>query len=223
MTDQTIDHLNKQAPLMEALNWRYATKKFDPDKKIPEGKVEELLEVLRLAPSSMGLQPYKFVRVLDTKLRQSLQRVSMNQLQITEASELIVFAARTDYTDVDISSFLEISQQARGFSDDDIEKRRQSLKNYVGKFDEGKFVDWAARQLYIALGMLLTAAAVSGIDACPMEGVKGKDYDEILGLKDQHLQTFAVVTLGYRAPDDALAEKAKIRFPKETLIKTIGV
>lgn len=212
-------HMTEQETLIQSLMWRYATKKFDAKKRIPEAQVQELLEVLRLAPSSMGLQPYKFVRVSDPDLRDKLQGVSMNQSQITEASELIVFAAKTVYTDDDIHSFLDVSQRERGFSDDDIEKRRKSLQKYVGKFDDGQFVDWAARQMYIALGMLLTAAAVSGIDACPMEGIKGEAYDEILGLGEENLQTFAVVTLGYRSSDDALAGKAKIRFSKDDLIK----
>lgn len=204
--------------LMEALEWRYATKKFDTNRAISDADLRTLMQAMRLAPSSMGLQPYRFLRITDPKLRAELQKVSFNQSQITQASELIVFAAKTEYTDADIDEFLDASQKARGFSDEDIAKRAKSIRKHVDGFSKEDLPQWNAKQLYIAMGQLLTSAALMGIDACPMEGVKPEEYASILKLEG--LEVCAVVCLGYRSSDDALATQAKIRLPLETLVKT---
>lgn len=203
---------------MEALDWRYATKKFDTGRSIPAEDLQTLLQALRLSPSSMGLQPYRFLRIADPRLRAELQNVSFSQSQITQASELIVFAAKTEYTDADIDEFLDASQKARGYSDNDIEKRAKSIRKHVERFNGEELLQWNARQLYIAMGQLLTSAALMGIDACPMEGIKAADYERILELEG--LDVCAVVCLGYRAADDGLASQAKVRLPLDTLIKT---
>ncbi len=203
--------------LIQSLNWRYATKKFDPERGIKTEDMDTLMEALRLSASSMGLQPYRFLRIRDAALRKELRAASMDQAQITDAAEMIVFAAKRKYTETDISDFLQESQEQRGYSDEDVEKRRKSIRKHVNSFDENEFLNWTSRQLYIAVGQLLCSAASLGIDACPMEGFKAKEYARILSLDSKGLQAFAVVTLGYRLPEDALAKQAKIRLPQSKL------
>lgn len=206
--------------IVEALNWRYATKKFDPDKKLNDEQVESLLETIRLSASSMGLQPYRFIHVKDQALRRELREHSYDQPQITDASELIVFAAKEVFTDEDISQIVEREGEIRGYDKEKIEKRVNSVTKYVRGKKPDEFFAWTARQTYIAIGNLLSAAALMRIDACPMEGIKGKHYDRILELETLNLRSLAVVTLGFRSENDAYASKPKVRLPKEKIIKT---
>ncbi len=207
--------------IIESLEWRYATKKFDPSRNIPESDMNVLLKALQLAPSSMGLQPYRFLRITDADTRKALKEASMNQSQITDAAELIVFTAMEQYTEGDIDAFLRVGQERRQYSDEAIAKRKASISKYVNGFSPEKALEWHARQLYIAMGQLLTVAAMLGIDACPMEGIKADAYAEILDLQNKGLRAFAVVTLGYRSTDDSLAQEPKIRMPLSTLLKEV--
>lgn len=213
--------MNTDTQVMEALNWRYATKKFDPKRKVADQDMDTLMEAVRLAASSMGLQPYRFFRITDPEVRKQLREVSFDQPQITDASDMIVFTAKSSYTDSDIDDFLEESKKRRGFSEDAIASRKKTILKHVGGFDGDEFLQWASRQLYISIGQLLTTAAVMGIDACPMEGIKAPEYGRILKLDDRDLQAFAVVTLGYRSDEDELADQAKIRLPREILFEEV--
>jgi nitroreductase len=206
--------------IVEALNWRYATKKFDPEKKLGDEQVESLLETIRLSASSMGLQPYRFIHVKDEALRRELRSHSYDQPQITDASELIVFAAKEKFTDEDISQIVEREGEIRGYDKEKIEKRVKSVTKYVRSKNPDEFFAWTGRQTYIAIGKLLSAAALMRVDACPMEGIKGEDYDRILGLETLNLRSLAVVTLGFRSENDAYASKPKVRLPKDQIIKT---
>lgn len=205
--------------LLGRLRWRYATKQFDPDKKISPEAWAALEEALVLSPSSGGLQPRKFIVVNDPSVRQKLLPASFGQTQVTEASHLVVFAAKTDVTEGDVDAHVSRTAGARGVPVESLESFRQMLVGGIvkGKDQPGRR-EWAARQAYIALGNLLTSAALLGIDACPMEGFLSAQYDEILGLNDRGLTSVAICTLGYRAHSDAYAGLPKVRFPREDIL-----
>jgi nitroreductase len=218
---KTMTEKNTATRIIDALNWPYATKKFDVGRKVSAEDMDTLMEAVCLSASSMGLQPYRFLRITDPDVRRQLREVSFDQPQITDASELIVFTAKPEYTGADIDEFLEESQKRRGFDDDQIAKRKKSIEKHVAGFKGEELLNWTSRQLYIAIGQLLTTAAMMEIDACPMEGIKNDEYSRLLKLDQRGLKAFAVVTLGYRSDEDSLAEEAKIRLPREVLFEEI--
>jgi nitroreductase len=207
--------------LLAALRWRYATKKFDPARKIPADAWDALEETLVLTPSSFGLQPWKFLVVSDPAVRARLQPESWNQPQVTEASHFAVLAARTDLTNADIDSWIKRMAEAQGKSADDL----APLKGMIAGFAETMSCEnrhaWNVRQVYLALGQLMTSAAVLGIDTCPMEGISAPAYDRILGLEGSGYATAVACALGYRSPDDKYASIPKARFERGTVIKNI--
>jgi len=203
--------------LLGALKWRYATKAFDPTRTIPAADWQVLEESLLLAPSSFGLQPYRFVVVTDPALRAQLRPVSYGQSQITDASHLVVFLAKQEMTEAYVDQFLAQIVQTRGGKLEDLrDYRSRMVGSLVGT--ERNIPEWTARQAYIAFGELLQTAALMGVDACPMEGLEPKAYDRILGLEDGDYRTVAVCALGYRSADDGYARLPKVRFPAEQLI-----
>lgn len=218
METATIINTNE---LTDVLNWRYATKKFDPEKKLSDIQIETLMESLRLAPSSMGLQPYTFVRVTKVEVRHALRKVSSNQAQITDASDILVFAAHKAITEQDIRNFVKKGAMLRGYPDDSVEPRVSSVKRQVEKYSREELLEWNSRQAYIAMGQLLAAAALLKIDACPMEGIDKSAYNRILDLNSLNLQALAVVALGFRSVDDALQFHPKVRKSHKELFLTI--
>lgn len=205
--------------LLRQLNWRYATKKFDPTKKISAADWAVLEEALILTASSYGLQPWKFVVVTDPALKTKLRFASWNQSQVEDCSHLVVFTAKQDITEADLDRFIARTAEVRGST-------VESLAGYKG-FMLGDLVngprhaiigEWAARQAYIAMGNLLTSAALLGIDACPFEGIEPAKYDEILGLKGTGFATVAACPLGYRAAEDKYASAPKVRFVAKDII-----
>ena len=205
--------------LLQALNWRYATKAFDPARRIPANTWAALEQALVLSPSSFGLQPWRFVVVQDPALRARLREHSWGQAQITDASHLVVFAAKTDLTSADVDHFIARTAEVRKMDPAGLKGYRDMM---VGNLVEGPrhavIQEWAARQTYIAFGNLMTSAALLGIDACPIEGLDPAKYDEILGLPAQGYQTLAVCALGYRATADKYATLAKVRYPIEEVV-----
>ncbi len=207
--------------LVHKLEWRYAVKKFDPSKKIPADLWATLEKCLTLSASSYGLQPYKFILVKDPALRKKLTPASWNQQQVEAASHFVVFAGKTDIEEKDIKSFISRIAQVRGVGEETLAGYRDAM---VGDLVKGPrhavAASWSARQAYIALGTLLTSAAVLGVDACPMEGFNPDAYDEILGLKAAGFHALCACALGYRASDDAYQKLKKVRFPSEVLVQT---
>ena len=201
--------------LQKALAWRYATKKFNPSKKIPQDKLQKLLEALRLAPSSYGLQPWKFLVISDHKIRQDLRQVSWGQPQVTDCSHLVVLCARTDLDKVAVRQYIESISKTRNLPLDSLKQMEDRISGTVDELSEEHRIAWAQKQINIALGFLLLAAAESGIDACPMEGFDATHVDVDLGLTDQNLTTVALCALGFRASDDPAALNKKVRFPRE--------
>ena len=205
--------------LLGALHWRYATKSFDPSKKLPAEMLDALLESLVLSPSSFGLQPWKFLVVEDPSLRAKLRAESWNQTQVTDASQLIVFTARETLEIGDLDEHLAKPAAVRGIEVSVLEPLRQMMTGFIaGKSDEELFV-WNSRQLYIALGQLMTAAALLGVDSCPLEGLSPAAYDEILGLAGSGYRTVCACVLGYRADDDKYAATPKVRYPRERVVE----
>ncbi len=208
--------------LLTSLNWRYATKAFDPARKISAATWTALEDALVLAPSSFGLQPYRFLVVRDTALRAKLRPHSWDQSQVTEASHFVVFLARTEITAGDIAHLIDRVAEVRGQPATALAGYRQVMEgSLLNEARKPHLHDWAARQAYIAMGQLMTAAAVLGIDTCPMEGFDPSKYDEILGVRKEGYATIAAVALGYRAESDKYATLPKVRFPKADLIKTV--
>jgi len=202
--------------LLGQLNWRYATKQFDPNRKISDQDWATIEQALLLTPSSGGLQPWKFIVVTDPAVRTKLLPASYGQAQITDASHLVVFAAKKNFSEADVEAFINHTAVTRGVSVASLSPYRDALVGgIVQSMDEKARDAWARNQAYIALGNLLTSAALLGIDACPMEGFDRAQYDEILGLNEQGFASAVIATLGYRAASDQYAAAPKVRFPKE--------
>jgi len=208
--------------LLQALRWRYATKVFDPNRKIPADVWSALEDTLVLSASSFGLQPYRFVVVDDPSLRQQLMPHAWNQRQVVDASHFVVFAARTAITEGDIDRWIARIAEVRGVTRDSLAGYRSMM---TGMLLDPAFapqaVHWAAKQAYLALGNLMTAAALLGIDTCPIEGFVPAEFDRILQLPQQGYTSVVCCALGYRSPDDKYAALPKVRLPKEELIRHV--
>jgi nitroreductase len=204
--------------LLEQLNWRYATKQFDPNKKISASDWATLEEVLRLTPSSGGLQPWKFIVVTDPAVRAKLVPASYGQEKVSTASHLIVFASKNNLSEADVDAHVQNVSKTQGVPLEALAQLRGMLVGgLVQSQDEAARNAWARNQVFIALGNLLTSAALLGIDACPMEGFDRAQYDEILGLKAKGYASAVIATAGYRLPTDKYAAVPKVRFPKEKI------
>jgi len=205
--------------LLTQLHWRYATKQFDPHRKINPQDWAALEEVLVLSPSSFGLQPWKFIGVADPSIRQKLLSVSWGQRQVVDASHLVVFAVKKNLDESHVDRFINRIAEVRGAPRDSLSGYRDMMVGSIvkGLNDELRH-NWAVRQVYLALGAFLTSAALLGIDACPMEGIDPAKYDEILGLDKLSLSSVVVVPAGYRAPTDKHSGLKKVRFAKEEVL-----
>ncbi len=210
------NHTISSQQLLDRLNWRYATKQFDPTRKINAQDWATLEDALLLTPSSGGVQPWKFIGVTDPAVRAKLLPASYGQSQITNASHLVVFAAKKNFSEADVDAFIHQTAATRGVSVESLAPYRGILVGgIVQAMDEQARNAWARNQAYIALGNLLTSSAMLGIDACPMEGFDRAQYDEILGLNKQGFASAVIATLGYRVASDQYAAATKVRFPKE--------
>lgn len=205
--------------LLQKLQWRYATKKMDPARSVPADKVERILEAIRLAPSSSGLQPYEVIVVSNAALRAQIQPIAANQAQVAECSHLLVFAAWDTYTAERINAMFDLMNTERGFVNEGAENYRKSLlANYPARSAEVNF-QHAAKQAYIGLGAALIAAAFEAVDSTPMEGFDANALDELLQLRQRGLRSVAIMPLGYRAADqDWLVNLKKVRRPREAFI-----
>jgi nitroreductase len=206
------------ARLLDALNWRYAVKKFDPERPIDAGTWNALEEALVLTASGIGLQPWKFLVIDDHALRARLREASYGQPQITEADKLVVFAARTGYSAADVDRFVARVAEVRGLSLESLAGLRNAALSAVVRRPEADRDAWAARQPYIALGNFLTSAALLGVDACPMEGFEPAKYNALLGLDAQGYTAVAVAAAGYRSAEDRYGSLAKVRFPRDEVL-----
>jgi nitroreductase len=207
--------------LIEDLKWRYATKKFDPTKKITDEDLEIIKESLRLVPSSYGLQPLKYLLIEDSSLRQQLREKSFNQSQITDASHLLIICAKSEITEEFIDNYIASIAQIRAVSIDSISGFGSYMKKEILSMEKHKMTEWNARQAYISLGQILHVCASLRIDATPMEGFQKEAYDEILKLEQQGLQSVLVCPMGYRSSEDMNQKLVKVRRSIIDLFETI--
>ncbi len=208
--------------LISKLQWRYATKKMNPAKVVPQEKVDRILEAVRLTASSSGLQPYEVFVVTNKDVREKIKPIAWNQEQITDCSHLLVFAAWDNYTAERINMMFDLVNEQRGFKSEGWENYRQMLlSTYVPRDAEVNY-QHAARQAYIGLGTALIAAAEEQVDATPMEGFDPKALDEILNLKERGLRSVVIVPLGYRADEgDWLVSLQKVRRDHDNFVTEV--
>jgi nitroreductase len=208
--------------LLDQLNWRYATKQYDPQRKISPSDLAALEEALVLSPSAFGLQPWTFLVVDDPALRAKLMLASFGQPQIADASHLVVFATKLNIDESYVNAFIRRTAEVRGTTPEALAGLRGvMLRSVVQGMTESERRVWSANQAYIALGNLITSAALLGIDATPMEGIEKARYDDLLGLKQRGLATTVVVALGYRAAADKYATLPKVRFAREQVLQHV--
>lgn len=208
--------------VLHQLHWRYATKKFDPTRKIPDAVWNVLEQSLVLTPSSFGLQPWKFFVLTDSPLRQQLVEHSWGQTQVVEASHLIVLAIKKDFGVAEVDRYIDYTAQVRNMPPEQLEGFGKVIKGFIGRSpDQFNVNDWSTRQVYIALGQLMTTAAMLGIDACPMEGFVPDKYDEMLGLTDKGYHSVLLCPVGYRAEDDKYSGLPKVRYPTAEIVEYI--
>lgn len=208
--------------ILQLLNWRYATKKFDPAKKIPNDTWHALEQSLVLAPSSFGLQPWKFFVIRTPDLRKKLQAAAWGQSQVVDASHLVVFAIKQGVNAGDVDPYLDRMAEVRQTSRDNLQGLEDMIKGFLKEPPFPFAPDaWSARQIYIALGFFLYSAAMLGVDACPMEGFVPAQVDEILGLPEQGYSAVVLCTAGYRADDDKYADMAKVRYETGDVVEYV--
>ena len=206
---------------IEALKWRYATKKFDTSKKVAAEDLNILKEAMQLSASSYGLQPYKIFVIEDQEIRKQLQPAAYGQSQIVDASHLIVIANKADFDENLVDSYVDEISKVRGIEPAQLSGMADYMKKNVVDLAAEMKAQWTAKQTYIVLGNLLAGAAQLKIDTCPMEGFDAKKFNEILGLANNDYNASVIVALGYRSADDATQHLPKVRRPQEVLFETI--
>ncbi len=209
--------------LRQQLHWRYATKKFDPTKKIPDDVWQTLIESLVLAPSSFGLQPWKFLVVTNPDIRQTLVEHSWGQTQVADASHLVVLTIKKGVNAADVERYMHNISDVRHVPVENLQGFANVINGFLSKPPYPLDLDeWSKRQLYIALGQFMTSAALLGIDTCPMEGFNPPKYDEVLGLTGSDYTSVVVCPAGYRADDDKNAALPKVRYPVDAVVQYVS-
>lgn len=204
--------------IIESLNWRYATKKFNTTKILSTQKIDVLKQAFNLTATSFGLQTISMAVVANKDLKKRLVEHSYNQKQVAEASHLLVLCIQENISDSDIISYYDNIKAIRNTSEEILNPYRNDLIKTIKKMTVEERQQWSFNQAYIALGNLMTVCAIEGIDSCPMEGFISSKYDEILNLREKNLKSVLLLPVGYRADDDMFASFKKVR---KSLDKTI--
>ncbi|MFK7772043.1 MAG: nitroreductase family protein [Saprospiraceae bacterium] len=208
--------------LLDKLNWRYATKAMNGE-KVPQEKIDNIIEAISLAPTSSGLQPFEVFVITNQEVKETIKPIAWNQSVITDCSHLLVFAAWDTYTAERINKMFDLTNEVRGFKNEGWENYRQMLLNSYPQRDAEVNFNHAAKQAYIAFSQAIAAAAFEEVDATPLEGFDPAALDKILGLREKGLRSCVILTLGYRAADkDWLVKLKKVRKSKEDLITEIA-
>lgn len=203
--------------LLSAYQARYATKVFDPNKKITDADLEMLIQSLILSPSSFGLQPWHFVVVSNSEIKQKLQTVSWNQAQVGDCSHLFVLCARTNLDQKYADKLIQLTADNAGIPVESLGQYAGMISNFLNSKTAEELTNWSQKQVYIALSFLMSMAASLGLDSCPMEGFDPNAYNEILNLSSQGLTATLVLPVGYRGADK-YANAKKNRYSKEELV-----
>lgn len=205
--------------LLHQLNWRYATQRFDPTRKIAAEDWHAVEQALVLTPSSIGLQPWKFIVVTNPAVKVALRAASYRQPQAEECSHFVVFAVRKDLDAEHVTRHVDRIVEVRGVARETLDKfHGMTLHNLDKARGEGRLDTWQTHQVYIALGLFMASAAMVGIDTCPMEGIDPAKFDEVLGLLGSDYTTVVACAAGYRAADDKYATTKKVRFKHEEVV-----
>ena len=207
--------------IIDDLNWRYATKKYDAEKKISTEDFETICESLRLVPSSYGLQPLKYIVINDKSMREKLLPLAYNQPQITDASHLIVICSNRNVSPKMVGEHISLMSETRNIPLEDLSKFGENMDASFAKLSAEELCEWTAKQAYISLGHIMHTCANLRIDATPMEGFNKTSFDEVLNLASKNLQSVLLLAVGYRSPEDNLAGLAKVRKSTENLFETI--
>lgn len=206
---------------LESLKWRYATKKFNPERKIPEDVLERIFSAANLSASSLGLQPIHLVRIANPEIRASIVEDCYHQKQIVEASDLIAICVDTHIDDEKIGNYINLVAQTRSQHIDDLNGYRNMIANFVHSIEEDPKKEWISKQAYIVLGTLLTVCAIERIDSCPMEGFKPDKVAEKLKLNEKGLFPVLLLPLGYRSVEDKSQHFKKVRKPLNEYLTVI--
>ena len=197
--------------ILDALEWRYAVKKFDDKASLTEQQILEVKKVFNLSASSYGLQPYKMIVVQNPELKEKLVPASFGQQQISQSAAILVFAVRTDFGMDYIDQFFKDMSTKRQIPLENLEGYKNFMKGSFANKSEDEISSWATKQVYLTMGHMLASLAALQIDACPMEGLDPQAYDKILDLDAKQLKTIIAMPIGVRAPDDASATALKVR------------
>ncbi|RIJ47422.1 NAD(P)H-dependent oxidoreductase [Maribellus luteus] len=207
--------------LIKNMEWRYATKKFDPEKKVNPTEMEKLKRAIQLSVSSYGLQLYKMLIIEDQEIRKELKPVSWDQNQITDASHLFVFCNYSEVKKEDIDAFIRLTAETRDIDYNDLKGYGDFIESKLNEKTKAQQRNWLERQPYLALSTLLMACAELKIDACPMEGFEADEYNKILGLEEKGLNACVIATIGYRIPGDNSRYIPKVRKSMDELFEEI--
>ncbi|QDV27084.1 NAD(P)H-dependent oxidoreductase [Aureliella helgolandensis] len=202
--------------LLDSLNWRYATKRFDPLRRLDAETWNALEQSLILTPSSYGLQPWRFYIITDETVKAKLPSISWNQKQPQDCSHMVVLAARKTMDAEYVDTYMKSVIETRELPGEAVEGYRRILVSTIEKMET--HLDWNCRQVYIALGQLMVAAALLGVDTCPMEGIAFSEYDKLLGIEDSEFTTVVGCAVGYRHAEDTQADAKKVRFSASDLV-----
>jgi nitroreductase len=197
--------------IIKSLEWRYATKKFDDKKMLSKQQINTLKTAFNLTATSYGLQPIQIVIVKNKVIQQQLVTHSWNQQQVAQASHVLVICTQDKINEDDIENYFSLVKEIRNTPDKILNPFKDYLKTDISKKTENQLALWMKNQAYLALGNLLTVAAIENIDSCPMEGFSPEDYDEILNLKKYNLKSVVVLPVGFRAEDDYMKDLKKVR------------
>ncbi|WP_343560378.1 NAD(P)H-dependent oxidoreductase [Sphingobacterium sp.] len=205
--------------LLETLEWRYATKKYDSTKKVDQTDVDKIIEAARMAPSSSGLQPFRVILITDQQLKEQIVPVAWGQQIVAESSHLLIFAAWDKYTDERIDATFDHMNTHRGLPLDTTDEYKNRLKGMFAALTEEQQAAHAAKQAYISFGMAIAQAAELKVDATPMEGFSNEELDKLLGLDKRGLKSVVLLPLGYRlGEEDWLLKLKKFRLPKDEFL-----
>ncbi|MEI6480430.1 MAG: NAD(P)H-dependent oxidoreductase [bacterium] len=207
--------------IIDAYKWRYATKQYDTSKNLTAEQLDVLLKSIELSPTSYGLQAFKVFVVTNPEIRAKLRAAAWDQPQITDASHLIVFTVPTNLNESHIDTFIEKVSKTRNVSVESLAGYSGMMKGSISHKTPEQKTEWLARQVYIALGFLLSTAALEHIDATPMEGFDPKQFDEILGLTKENLTSVVIAPVGFRSEKDEYSKLTKVRFGREEIVHEV--
>ncbi|MCG8575037.1 MAG: NAD(P)H-dependent oxidoreductase [Flavobacteriales bacterium] len=204
--------------IIESLKWRSAIKQFDPEKKVSAEDLTALLEAADLAPTSGGFQTFKVIAISNDQLKSELLQASYGQKQVVDCSHILVFAYETNIGEQTVLDYIKLAAETRNHPESELDGYRDSMFGFINSMDQTARNTWGRSQTYIALGMVMAAAAALKIDSCPMEGLDPVAYQKLLGLEDKNLMPVAILPIGYRSEEDYYSKLPKVRKGRENLV-----